>query len=228
MDADSGGSPYRALIGAAADRLGVSPAAVIAGVVAVLAAGVGGWWALRAPDPVPTESIVPSVFQTPIPTPPPATTTTLREVVLVDVGGAVAIPGVHELRPGDRVVDAIRAAGGLTSEADRRRLNMAMLLVDGQRIWIPTVGEDEPAVVMPEGGSSGSAGTSGAVSAMPVNLNQTDAAGLETLPGVGPSIAAAIIKYRTERGPFRRVEDLQNVPGIGQVKMEQLSGLVTV
>jgi len=226
VDADQSVLSARAVVGAASDRLGISPSAVIAGLIAVLAAALGGWWALRAPDPMPSESGIPSVFESPIPTPPPSTTTTIAEVVLVDVGGAVAIPGVHELRPGARVVDAIRAAGGLTADADRRRLNMAMLLADGQRVWIPRVGEDEPAVVLPEGGSSGRAGGGGSPPGTPVDLNHADAAALESLPGIGPSLAAAIISYRAAHGPFARVEDLTKVPGIGRVKMEQLSDLV--
>jgi len=222
------GVSARAVVGAVADRLGVSPTAVVAGFLAVLAAGLGGWWALRAPDPPAAESVIPSVFESPIPiSSVPATSTSIASV-LVDVGGAVVFPGVHELRPGDRVVDAIRAAGGLTTDADRERLNMAMPVSDGQRIWIPRIGEVEPSVVVPEGGARNPAGGDSPSPATPVDINLADAARLETLPGIGPSLAAAIIAYRTGKGPFARVEDLTKVPGIGRVKMQQLAELVSV
>jgi len=215
----------RAVVGAAADRLGISPAAVVAGFLAVLAAGFGGWWALRAPDPPAPESVMPSVFESPIPL-ASVPTTTSTTTILVDVGGAVEIPGVHELRAGDRVVDAIRAAGGLSSAADRQRLNMAMQVSDGQRIWIPRIGGDEPSVVIPEGGSSSSYNGDGAPAAGLVDINLAEAGRLETLPGIGPSLAAAIVAYRLSNGPFARVEDLTKVPGIGRVKMQQLADLV--
>ncbi len=228
MEPSDTGVSAKAVVGAAADRLGISPAAVVAGVLAVLAAGLGGWWALRAPDPPAPESVIPSVFESPIPIASALATSTSIVSVLVDVGGAVVMPGVHELRSGDRVVDAIRAAGGLTPDADRERLNMAMPVSDGQRIWIPRVGEVEPSVVVPEGGARNADGGGEPSPVARVDINLADAGQLETLPGIGPSLAAAIIAYRTGNGPFARVEDLTNVPGIGRVKMQQLTDLVRV
>jgi len=216
------------LIGAAADRLGITPMAVSLGLVAVLAAGVGGWWAVRAPDPRPVEEAMPSVFESPIPTTGPTTTTLIDEILLVDVGGAVVSPGVHELRPGDRVVDAIRASGGLTTDADRRRLNMAMTVADGQRIWVPLKGEDEPREVVPEGGSTKSSSAGPGARAVKVDINVADSAELQTLPGIGPSLAASIISYRTRQGPFAGVDGLTKVPGIGPAKMQQLVSMVRV
>jgi len=194
--------------------------------MAAIAAVIGGWWAVRTPDPRPAEEVIPSVFEAPIPTAGPTTAPLSNAVLLVDVGGAVVVPGVHELRPGDRVVDAIKAAGGLTADADRRRLNMAMTVSDGQRIWVPIQGEDEPLLVSPEGGSTdqiiGESGESG----RQVDINRADSNELQTLPGIGPSLAASIIAYRTREGPFARVDDLTNVPGIGPAKMRQLAPLV--
>ncbi len=214
----------RSVIGAAADRLGITPTAVGAGVLAALAAGLGGWWALRAPDPPPTEAVIPSVLEAPIPTTGPVSSTSVPQLVVVDVGGAVLSPGVQELQSGDRVVDAVRAAGGLSAEADRRRLNMAMPIGDGQRIWVPIMGEDDPGVVAPEGGPSGST----VRSAGPIDINRADSVVLGMLPGIGPSLAASIITYRTREGPFNRIDDLVKVPGIGRSKMQQLAPLVKV
>ncbi len=228
MAADKTTQAVRSVIGAAADRLGITPSAVGAGVLAALAAGLGGWWALRAPDPPPVETVIPSVFEAPIPTAGPAPSTSLRQVMLVDVGGAVVNPGVHELQPGDRVIDAVKAAGGLTEDADRRRLNLAMPVDDGQRIWVPVMGEDEPALVKPEGGPAGSSAASSARAVGPININRAESDVLQTLPGIGPSLAASIIAYRTREGPFAGIDDLTKVPGIGRAKMQQLAPLVKV
>ena len=148
----------------------------------------------------------------------------LRRVVHVD--GAVSFPGVHELTAGARVVDAIEAADGLLPQADRSRLNLAAPLSDGQRVWVPAIGEEEPAVVDMAGGlvTSVSGDSSGGL----VNVNTSDLAGLERLPGIGPSIAGAIIRHREEHGPFGRIEDLLGVPGIGPARLEQLKPLVAV
>jgi competence protein ComEA len=145
--------------------------------------------------------------------------------IVVHVDGAVSRPGVHELRLGARVVDAVEAAAGLLPEADRERLNLAAPVSDGQRVWVPRVGEDEPAVVPLSGGST----LAGDGSTAPtVDLNTADQAALETLPGVGPSIAAAILRHRDQEGPFERVEDLLEVAGIGPTRLLQIEALVSV
>ncbi|MFT5204242.1 MAG: competence protein ComEA, partial [Candidatus Aldehydirespiratoraceae bacterium] len=104
------------------------------------------------------------------------------------------------------------------------RLNLAAIVNDGQRVWVPFVGEDEPAVVGPVGGdaetTTASIGT--------INLHDADSAALETLPGIGPSIAAAILQHREQEGRFERVEDLLEVAGIGPARLDQLEALVTV
>ena len=208
-----------------ADRLGLTAWSMVVGSVAIAAAGVGGWWALAAPEPPPVEEVLPRVDGTgPVVTAAPDPVVgTVRVVVHVD--GAVARPGVHELVDGSRVIDAVEAAGGLLADADRERLNLAAPVGDGQRVWVPRIGEDEPAVVPVIGGTAEDPDPSaGGV----VNLNTADGAALETLPGVGPSIAAAIIRHRETDGPYARVEDLLEVAGIGPSRLAQLETLVTV
>lgn len=211
---------------ALADRLGITPWAIAVGVAAVVAAGIGAWWAFAPPAPPPAEEVLPSVTEIAVvvPTTAPMAPTTM----LVHVDGAVMRPGVHELDLDSRVVDAVDAAGGLRADADRARLNLAAVLTDGQRVWVPVIGEDEPAVVGPDGGGVvGSADGADAATGV-VNLNTADTAALEALPGVGPSIAAAIIRHRDSKGAFQRVEDLLEVAGIGPSRLAQIEGLVTV
>lgn len=214
------------------DRLGVSPFALVVGIAAVAIAGVGGWWALRPPPPPAPDDVLPRVVDGagPTVTVSPSTTEATVAVVVVHVDGAVAVPGVHELWPGARVDDAIAAAGGLTGAADRERLNLAAPVADGQRVWVPRHGEEEPPVVVPGGGGSTAAGEVAGPAAVlgPIDLNTADVAMLETLPGVGPSIAAAIVRHRETEGRFERVDDLLDVAGIGPSRLAQLEGLVTV
>lgn len=147
----------------------------------------------------------------------PASTT-----VVIHILGAVARPGVYELRAGDRLLDAVAAAGGFTDAADRAQLNLARSVVDGEQIVVPAVGE-VLASPPPTGGAAGGGGGGGLV-----NLNSADAAALDTLPGVGPATAANIIAWRTENGRFTSIDDLLSVPGIGDKTLENLRKLVTV
>jgi competence protein ComEA len=220
------------LLDSLADRLGIAPVTLVVGAAAVAAAAFAGWWAFATPTPPPVEQVLPridTVDGAPASDPvgvagtvdEPADPTT----IVVHVDGAVRRPGVHELPVGARVIDAIDAADGLTDEADRARLNLAAPLGDGQRVWVPTVGEDEPPIVGPDGGGT-VAGTE--EDDGPIDLNRADQSALETLPGVGPSIAGAIIEHRTREGPFVRVEDLLEVSGIGPARLAQLEPLVTV
>jgi competence protein ComEA len=207
-----------------ADRLGISPWGVLVGSAAVLAAGLAGWWAFAAPAPPPAEQVLPRVDAAgPVVT--ANTTPDSLTTIVVHVDGAVRRPGVHELAAGSRVIDAIEAAAGLSAEADRQRLNLAAPVADGQRVWVPALGEDEPTVVPLEGGPVGGEQGSGGG---PVNLNTADSAALETLPGIGPSIAGAILRHRDQEGAFERVEDLLEVAGIGPSRLAQLEPLVTV
>ena len=208
--------------GALADRLGVSAATVVLGALGVVAAALGGWWALRPPPGPDVEAILPIAGSVPIPTPAPSAPDPGR--IVVDVAGAVVRPGVHELPAASRVADAVEAAGGLTGDADRVRLNLAQPLSDGSRVWVPAIGESaEPEVVPVIGGAGGSGGPAvGGSGSASVDINTATAAELETLPGIGPSLAAAIVEHRRRSGPFRSVDELIQVAGIGPVKLEQI------
>lgn len=137
--------------------------------------------------------------------------------IYVHLLGAVEHPGLFMLRDGDRAIDAIAAAGGFTPAADQAQLNLARLLVDGEQIYVPAVGEAAPV-------ATGSAATVGGK----VNLNTADETALESLPRVGPAMAKRILDWRTTNGRFTSVEDLMSVSGIGPKTFEGLKDLVTV
>lgn len=134
----------------------------------------------------------------------PSSGTPLR----VHVSGAVASPGVVELSADAIVADAVVAAGGATRAADLTAINLAARVRAGERIIVPET--------QPEGASSGQASESG------IDLNLANAKELETLPGVGPVLAQRIVAFRTERGLFIAVEDLLDVPGIGEAKLAMM------
>jgi competence protein ComEA len=149
--------------------------------------------------------------------------------VVVHVVGAVVAPGVQRLPSGARVVDAVDAAGGAAPDADLGRINLAAALVDGQQVYVLRAGEIAP--LPPAGGGDGSAdadGGAGGASGGLVDINRASAVDLEELPGVGPVTAEAIIAHRDQHGPFTSVDDLIDVRGIGEAKLEQLRAQATV
>lgn len=148
--------------------------------------------------------------------------------VYVDVDGAVARPGVYRLKDGARVSQAIDAAGGLTAEADVTGLNRASKVTDGQKIYVPTVGEQQASLAAggPEGGAAAVSGA-GASSGL-VNINTASAAELQTLSGIGPSMAQSIIDERTQNGAFASVDDLMRVSGIGEKKLAKIKDCICV
>jgi competence protein ComEA len=202
-----------------ADATGSTPARIVAGCAAVGAALVVGWWLLRPPADPPEESLPYASSTSALPA---SSASTESALLVVHVAGAVAAPGLHELPAGSRVADAIGAAGGLTPQADASRINLAAPVSDGQRIYILAVGEQEPAVAV--GGGEGATGSPSG----PVNLNTADAEALDALPGIGPATAANIIEHRGKVGAFTSVDQLLDVPGIGDAKLEALRDLVTV
>lgn len=215
--------PARLTLDGLADRLGVTVRAVVIGVVAVAAAGVGGWWALRPPPAPDIEAVLPRVGEVPMPSIPPPVAPA-PSVIRVHVTGAVAEPDiVYELDDGALVIDAVAAAGGFTAAADRSRLNLAQALDDGARLWVPARGEaDEPAVVNPDPPESDDSGDSPGGGRACVDVNEADAADLEVLPGIGPVKAADIVDHRDRLGPFAALDGLTAVTGIGPKTVDRL------
>jgi competence protein ComEA len=206
-----------------ADATGTTPARILTGGGLVAAAVVAALWLTRPPAP-PPEVALPFASST-VALAPATSAEEAEEVLVVHVAGAVVAPGVHELPAGSRVVDAVAAAGGLGPTADGTRINLAAPLTDGERVYVPAVGEVAPPPVAGHGGGAGSGGEAGSG---PVDLNTADESALDALPGIGPATAAAIIEHREQIGRFTSVDQLLDVRGIGEAKLEQLRPLVTV
>ena len=173
---------------------------------------------LRRPQPEPITILPPEPTATSLPTPTP-------RPLCVYVSGAVARPDVYELPPDSIVKDAIEAAGGPTGEADLNRINLARRVQDEEQIYVPQKGEESLPVSSPSGPSVSSPSSQ---KGDKVNINTATAEELDTLPGVGPSIAQRIIDYRTTHGPFQSIEDIKEVKGIGDATFEELKDKITV
>jgi competence protein ComEA len=215
-------------------------AAVVAGVGTLIFAT---WWLLRPPE-VDLAEVIPlagaaetaggasapsrNVTSTSAGGPPspdpgiPVGTEASPALITVHVAGAVQRPGVYRTQPGARVADAVTVAGGSTGGAALDRLNLAAPLRDGMRVYVPEVGEVVPEVELPHGG----VGETSADPVIAVSLNEAGVADFERLPGVGPTIAAAIVDHRDRNGPFSALDELLNVTGIGPAKFGAIEGLI--
>ena len=142
------------------------------------------------------------------------------EMIIVDVAGAVNSPKVVELPADSRVADAISAAGGLTKDADTSQINQAAFLNDGEKIYIPEIGEDDLTGM--------GVSTSIAEAASKIDINTATSEELQTLNGVGPATAEKIISYRSDVGYFRDIDELKNVDGIGDKTFEKLKDYIMV
>ena len=137
--------------------------------------------------------------------------------IVVDVVGAVREPGLYHLADGARVADAVAQAGGLSRRADRRAVNLAARLADGQQVIVAVRGS--PAALTATGSGPSAPGA-------PLSLSAATAEQLDTLPGIGPVTAQKIVAFRQEHGPFTSVEGLDAIPGIGPARLAELKGLV--
>ena len=206
---------------------------LVASAAAVLTVCIGAFWLVRSPTP-PLEASLPLATKTSagpvvVSLRPPVTSAPIMAPptdgpLTVHVAGAVHAPGVYVLRTGDRVGQAIGAAGGATADGRPDELNLAALLVDGSRIHVPVDGEAViPPATVPAIGADDPAVVSG-----PIDVNRASTTELETLPGVGPATASAIVVERERNGPFLNVDDLERVSGVGPRTVELLRDLVTV
>lgn len=219
---------------------------VVVAVAAVLALRV--WLVDAQAAPVPVTAVPPArtaeqpsattaddgavegAAQTVAPGPSGGTGQATPAMILVHVDGEVHAPGVVRLAPGARVLDVVEAAGGLTGRADTDRLNLARLVADGERVWVPAPGQEVPDLLDPvaDPGAEAPTGPAASSPAHMVNLNTADQAALEELPGVGPVTAGHILAWRSEHGRFTSVEELLEVSGIGERTLEQLRPHVTL
>jgi competence protein ComEA len=204
---------------------------LIGSVLSLIAVALAGWWLLRVPPPPPEDSI-----------PIASTVTTLSFAVsspqkieleaklvrelTVHIAGAVKTPGLYQLRVGARINDGVIAAGGATAQADLDSVNLAMLLSEGEQIYIPKRNEKPHIIVQPRftnsNNSNSSNNSTNSQLQISININTATAIELEQLAGVGPSTAKAIIEFRQKNGGFKTVEDLLNVRGIGPAKLSEI------
>lgn len=203
--------------------------------VAVPLVIIGGYLALRPEQPA-GAIVLPRAAEAPV----LATTTSTAPAgdpgaptIVVHAAGAVARPGIYRFSDPARVVDLLNAAGGPGAGADLSGINLAAPLPDGARVYFPSVGEEPTAgmdIIEVPPGSWGAAlpGGDGDAQSEPVDINTASAAEFERLPGIGPVTAEAIVEHRDRLGPFRSVESLQDVSGIGPVKLGGIRDLVTV
>lgn len=203
-----------ALRARALDALRFGPREAVALAVLGLLVLGGATLAFVRARPTPAAEVAPAVV--------PSPSVAAPALVVVHVVGEVRRPGVYELPEGARVLDAVRAAGGLTRRADAAAINLARPVVDGEQIAVPRRGAPPPA-------APAAPGAAGPVQpGAKINLNLAGAAELDTLPGIGPVLAGRIVAYRDEHGPFASVRDLLNVSGIGPKTFESIEPLVTV
>jgi len=155
------------------------------------------------------------------------------EMIFVHIAGAVEKPGVYEVSSGQRLFQALELVG-LLPDADLSSMNLASVLRDSQKVYVPAVGEDPPSKTGSSGGGDDgylpapSSDYTPPSTSFPVNVNTATQSELEQLPGIGPVLARAIIARREEVGPFRRPEDLRDVSGIGNKTFEKLAPYVVV
>ena len=169
-------------------------------------------------EKVPVASAVPPVveaaMESPAPEPAPA------PLVKVHVAGAVVSPGVYALPKGSRAEDAVALAGGFTADADTASVNLAAVVQDGQQLIIRVMGE--------AGGASARVKDNPLASGAKINLNTAPQEELMLLPGIGETLAGAILRYREENGGFETIQELMNVPKIGEKTFANLETFITV
>lgn len=190
--------------------LGLAAAAVV---VTILLTGRSAPAQVAPPAQAPPAHVQPTASQSAQPA---------GATVLVHIAGAVRTPGLYEFPPGARVADAVETAGGPVRRADLHALNLAEALVDGTRIEVPRKGESPTAVATP-------APTTGVPQpGAAISLNTADQSLLETIPGVGPVTAMAILSFRDEIGGFTSLEQLLEVDGIGPATFDSIRSYVTL
>lgn len=211
-----------AINGVSTERLRTISIGVVIVVFVLVGTAVGLRSCASEPDPASAP-----LFTSPPTSDAAASPQTTVESIVVHAAGAVRAPGLYRLAKGARVADVLEAAGGVADGADLNRVNLAALVADSERVFIPFIGAPVPGQLT--GGTGVQPGVGGLIDkGGPVNLNTATEDELDGLPGVGPTTAAAIVSHREKVGLFASVDDLLDVRGIGTAKLEGLRDLVTV
>lgn len=149
-----------------------------------------------------------------------------EKTITVHVIGEVEKPGVVNLKEGARIIDAINSCGGKTDNADMTKINLAYVLEDGVQIYVPSIDDNSENIEYIKENAGENiiieSATQEDKKTTKVNINNASIEKLQTLPGIGESIAKQIIEYRKENGNFEKIEDLKNVSGIGDSKLEKI------
>ena len=152
-----------------------------------------------------------------------------KNTIILHMTGEIKNSGIIEIEEGSRLINAIEAAGGVTENADITRINLAYIVSDGQKIYIPSVFDEKVENYIYENiGENITIEDTNLKQSNLVNINTATQEELETLTGIGPSTALKIINYRKENGKFKKVEDIKNVSGIGEAKFEALKNEICV
>lgn len=152
----------------------------------------------------------------------------LEEKIVIHIAGQVANPGIVELKDGARIVEAIEAAGGVTSDANLEKINLAYILEDGMKVYIPSIADEDENNYVTTGSSGVSSNSSNATQTLKININTASVDDFSKIPGIGSSIASRIVEYRKENGKFSTVEDIKNVSGIGDAKFNNIKSYIYV
>lgn len=156
---------------------------------------------------------------------------TEENIIVVHVTGEVKNPGIVKVKEGSRIEDIIEAAGGLTENSDITNVNLAYLVEDGMKIRIPSNDDEDLSsenYISSDSGERILIGNDEESNTNIININKATQTDLETLPGIGPSLATRIIEYREQNGEFKEIEDIKNVGGIGDIKFDKIKEYIKV
>lgn len=150
--------------------------------------------------------------------------------IIIHVTGAVKKQGIVKVKQSSRISDVIDKAGGVSSKADLSKINLAYIVQDGQKIYVPSTDdkEDVNTVIEEAGTNVIKDGTNTSNKGSKININKASQTELETLTGIGPSTALKIINYRNSNGNFKTIDDIKNVPGIGESKFDNIKNDICI
>lgn len=149
-----------------------------------------------------------------------------KKEIIVHITGQVVNQGIVRLEEGSRIIDAIEAAGGATPEANLSKINLAYMLEDGMKLYVPSINDKEEEEYVSSNNASEK--TKNSKETLKVNINTATSEELQKLPGIGEAMASRIITYRKENGKFNKIEDLKEVSGIGEAKFNNIKSYIYI